>query len=812
MNQRSSAMQSGILLLGLAVTASSLAQTAGKAASDAGLEEIIVTAQHQSEKLSDVPMSIAAFSQEKLEAQGIKSIDDLARLSPGVTFLRNGMGSSANYNDENSDVSIRGIDSTAGTSTTGIYVDDTPIQNRHLQFGTVMPYPALFDLERVEVLRGPQGTLFGAGSEGGTIRFITPEPSLTVNSGFARTEIGQLEGGGTNYEAGAAFGGPIIDGILGFRVSASWREDGGWVNRVSYTPPPVNYVNETTPFGVLPVAYYAGAPTSTGITESNANWRDTATFRAALKWAPNDRLTVSPSLSAQVLHINDTAAYWVSISNPGNGNYSNGNAGRNPSNDPWYLAATKVEWTGAAVNFFSNTSYYSRAQHSTSDYTQWIDTVFLFNEYPPAGDIGTAYFQDRQDNFTQEFRLSSTDPKAKLQWNVGLFYSHNHENTTELIYDPDLAPALGLPELPQGLSYSQPIYSVVDKQLAVFGELSMKLTDTVKFTAGARASRVDFDGFAAETGILLGGLVVNGANSGSDRPVTPRFVLNYQPDSDQLYYASAAKGFRPGGINVALPSACTAALPAPIPNTFNSDSLWQYELGLKNTLDDRKLQLSASVYYTQWKNIQQFVYLTCGLGFTPNLGDVTGKGGDIALDFRPTPNLTLGFSAAYTDTTLNNTVSLGTIGASAVNLVTKNDQLPANPWNIDLSGEYVFNEVDWRPYLRFDYQFASAQTALTPGIDANNAPNSDPTLPGIPEIKVLALRAGMRLNGFDVSLFVQNALNYHTPTFVSRDLGTTVANGYGLQSDPTPAGNFDNNYFARGMTPRTFGVTATYRY
>ena len=126
-----------------------------------------------------------------MDQQGLRSIDDLSRLSPGVTFFRNGMSSSGNYNDEGSDVSIRAIDSTGGASTTGIYIDDTPIQTRHLQFGTVNPYPALFDLERVEVLKGPQGTLFGAGSEGGTLRFITPDPSLTKYQVYARAEVGQ---------------------------------------------------------------------------------------------------------------------------------------------------------------------------------------------------------------------------------------------------------------------------------------------------------------------------------------------------------------------------------------------------------------------------------------------------------------------------------------------------------------------------------------------------------------------------------------------------------------------------------------------
>ncbi len=193
----------GAASLSMLATLPAIRAFADAPAADTGeLGEIVVTAQRRTERLQDVPMSIQAFSQEALDQQGIRSVDDLTRVAPGVTFIRNGMSSSGNYNDEDSDISIRGIDSTAGAATTGIYVDDTPIQTRHLNFGTVNPYPALFDLERVEVLKGPQGTLFGAGSKGGTVRFITPEPSLTDYSGYARAEYGKIDGGGNNYEAG----------------------------------------------------------------------------------------------------------------------------------------------------------------------------------------------------------------------------------------------------------------------------------------------------------------------------------------------------------------------------------------------------------------------------------------------------------------------------------------------------------------------------------------------------------------------------------------------------------------------------------
>jgi iron complex outermembrane receptor protein len=775
---------SGLFAAGMGMTQ----QTAPATANSGGLEEIVVTAQRREERLQDVPMSITAFSQENMDQEGLRSIDDLSRLSPGVTFFRNGMSSSGNYNDEDSDVSIRAIDSTGGASTTGIYIDDTPIQTRHLQFGTVNPYPALFDLERVEVLKGPQGTLFGAGSEGGTLRFITPDPSLTKWQVYARSEFGQIDGGGQNYEGGIAVGGPIVEDVLGFRFSVSDRRDGGWVDRVDYTTPPGV---PTASCGGCVV--YSGNPVYAGTTESNANWHETQTGRLALKWAPTDNLTVAPSIYAQTLHINDTGAYWLNLSDASNDVYRNGNIQRDPSTDPWYIGAVKVDWNEPFAHFVSNTSYFSRAQHSTSDYTQWFNTVFNIDQYDKSP--VSSYFRDRQDNFAQEFRASSVDASARFTWTGGVYYSHVNENTTEFIY---------IPVYPQNLAYNQPQFRIIDKQSAAFGEVNFKFIDQLSLTAGMRYSHISYTGYAQESGSLLEGLVVNSVNSASENPFTPRYVLNYKPSADSLYYASAAKGFRPGGVNPALPSPCTATLPAPIPTVFSSDTLWQYELGTKQTLFEHRLQVNAAIYYLQWKNIQQFVYLACGLGFVPNLGNVTGKGGDLEVTWRATDDLTVGLIGAYTTAYYNQTQTLAS-GYGTINLVTQGDHLLASPWNLSANLEYVFNEIDnKKPYLRLDYQYATRQNSVTPYLDQNNAPNSDTTLPGLPEIRILSVRAGVRFNGLDLSLFAQNALNYHTPTFVSRDLPTSAINGY--------TENYDTNYFGRGYAPLTYGVTATYRY
>ena len=194
--------------------------------------------------------------------------------TPGVTF-----------DPVTKNISIRGVNSTAGDATTGIYIDDTPIQLRALGFGSDNTLPAMFDLERVEVLRGPQGTLFGAGSEGGTVRYITPTPSLTDFSVYGKTELSVTENGAPNYEGGVAIGGPIVDDKLGFRISAWGRRDGGWIDKVDYM---------------------------TGATlQANSNYVNTYVVRGALLWQATPSLAITPSVFYQNRRQNNIDQYWV---------------------------------------------------------------------------------------------------------------------------------------------------------------------------------------------------------------------------------------------------------------------------------------------------------------------------------------------------------------------------------------------------------------------------------------------------------------------------------------------------------------------
>jgi iron complex outermembrane recepter protein len=801
------------------------AAAAGDADTSSGaLEEVVVTATRRSERLQDVPISVTAFSQEKMDAQGLRSIDDVTRLTPGVAFSRNGTGSSANYNDESSDINIRGIDSAAGASTTGIYINDTPIQSRHIGFGAVNAFPALFDLDHVEVLRGPQGTLFGAGAEGGVVRFLTPSPTMDKDSGYLRSELGTTKNGDASYELGAAIGGPIIDNVLGFRVSASFRRDGGYVDRVAYTRATATPATDPlTP------------PTYSSDVYANSNWQQTTSLRGELKWAVNDAVSVSPSFYYQELHINDTAIYWPNLSDPGNDVYRNGNRLANPSTDPFWLAAIKVDWDLGFGQLTSNTSYYSRNQHSTSDYTQYLRASFLGNTYPSSPlDIGYAPFRDKQNNFYQEFRIASKDTSSRVSWNAGLFYAHMNENVAEDIWDPtidaEFTPVTGIPgglcgpnflgyPCPNGLLFEGPVQRVVDKQIAIFGEVGFKFTDTLKLTLGVRGSKVDYDGVSIAGGAFTGGPITSFEASGSEKPVTPKGVFAWQPDRDNMFYVSAAKGYRVGGVNVGVGTICNgdlASIGVPlgpdgnhhVPGQYQSDSLWSYELGGKNTFLDHRLQIDSSLFVINWKNIQQNVYLpSCGEQFVANLGQVQSRGGDIDVQYRPIEPLTLGVTVAYTDARFTKSSCAGVLQYSGTRcvdsagddfapIVTEGNRLLGAPWSFVGSAEYVF--AQWRdraPYVRADFQYQTAQTALLPGQDAANGLN-DTTIPGLPINKNLNLRGGMRWDGIDVSVFANNVTDTHPQLFLSRDI----------------AADFDQQYFARSVRPRTVGVTATYRY
>ena len=253
-------------------------------AGDSLLSEVVITATRQVDTVSKVPLSITAVTQKALDQQGVTQLTDLTRVVPSLTISTGGAGGSV------AQIAIRGISSTAGAAVTGVYLDDTSLTKRNANNISGLngsPAPPLFDLERVEVLRGPQGTLYGGSSEGGTVRFITPTPSLTHESGYARAQISHTDYGGWGYEAGVAAGGPIIQDKLGFRASAFHRYTAGYVDAVN--------------------------PYSQQVFCKDCNWGTQDVLRAVLLWRPTDNLSISPSVYASHEKNNDSSSYTLPI-------------------------------------------------------------------------------------------------------------------------------------------------------------------------------------------------------------------------------------------------------------------------------------------------------------------------------------------------------------------------------------------------------------------------------------------------------------------------------------------------------------------
>lgn len=799
----------GISLGGATPLAAQLAPQPAETTAQRSAEaaDIVITATRKSEVLSKVPISVSAFTNQKLEVLGIKSFAEVAKFTPGVVF-----------NEDRKDISIRGISSQAGTGTTGIYIDDTPIQVRALGLNANNTLPAVFDLERVEVLRGPQGTLFGAGSEGGTVRYITPQPGLDKYSGYARAELSGTEKGSPNYEAGVAIGGPIVQDKLGFRISGWYRRDGGYINRVDYQ--------------------------SLATTQKDANYTDTYVVRAAMTWAPTSSLSFTPAVVYQNRQQNNHDDYWLGISDPSKGRYLSGTPDIQADKDEFYLPSLKIEWTGDKVKLISNTSYYSRKEvvggysgtlYNLSLFQQLLDAQINFNgdpnpDQPEAslplltstginlpqmpGYVASVFITNKQQNFTQEVRLQSTDPNARLQWVLGGFFSSNRQTSIEEIYDPML-PALSPllfgqpldvfsqdsdgnlnPLLPNGDSYINDTVGK-DRQIAVFADATYALTDQLKVSVGLRYAFTKFSFTNFADGPQNIGFS-SGTGSKSEHPFTPKFNISYQATPSDLFYATVSKGYRIGGANPPFPqSACQADLDAlqitNVPATYDSDTVWNYEIGAKNKLFDRRVTLSTSIYYLKWKNIQQANYLTsCGFQYTGNLGEVTSKGFDIQVAAAVTDQLSLDLSVGYTEARYSKTTLTGGPGSPA--LTTKGDTIPGTrPWTVNLGAEYDFQIGRLPAFLRADYEFASRNPWLTPIQDSANA-TSDPALVNDPATHLVSLRAGVTFDKLQAQAFVNNLLNTHPVLNLNHQ------------------DQFTELFEAQTLRPRTFGLSLSYRF
>ena len=751
------------------------AASAADADADTQIQRVVVTAQKRPQFAEKVPMSLSAVSQETLDKQGALDIQDLSRITPGLSAHATTI-----FGDPN--VAIRGISSTAGSATTAIYIDDAPIQVRggdQTAAGTA--YPRLFDLDRVEVLRGPQGTLFGSGAEGGAIRFITPTPRTDRFSGNARAGVSMTQGGETSYEAGVAVGGPISGDTLALRASAYNSHDGGWIDHVD---------RET------------GAPTDT-----NTNGTDTTVARVSLLWRPTSALTISPSVFYQDRDEQDRAIYYEDA-----GVDKTYNHVRQPTHDRFSLSSLSVNYEFDSFSVKSVTSVFDRTQHRIDDYSYALTPAFTGgNEIVPGdpGFTGRNFENTSQNNVTQELRFSSNDDgDGKWSWTAGVYGSHARQTQSQFI-DLDLTTfTLSIFGVPPVVIFGVPADgnnaylehdNLRDRDIALFGETTYKFTPSTSLTVGLRDSHNEFTFDTTEGGPLGGGGVVFGGSQ-KGHALLPKVALSQEITKSDLVYASASRGNRVGGANpsyAGLPG-CAGDLAAlgltDAPRTYDGDFVWSYELGWKSRMLDQTLELGASLFTVDWTGIQQRVTLpTCHFGYTSNMGKARSRGGDLQLQLRASKALLLSASVSYTDSYFSKTAYApdgGATGAGAP-LVVSGEKLPIAPVNVAFGAEYGWAPTEGtHAFVRGDYQYASAYHSTGPV----GAYDYDAGTYDTPGTSYFSLHGGLSVGKWDYQLSIDNLMNSHTELMRTHN---SIA---------------DPSFQAATFRPRTIGLTTSVKF
>ena len=654
-----------LALAGLFGAATAVAQTATPAGGQ--VEEVVVTATRRSESLQDVPMSITALNAATLEQRSVKSFIDYASQVPSLAFGSTGDGSATART-----ISIRGV---SGDNTTGFYIDETPVPDSI--------DPRVIDVERIEVLRGPQGTLYGARSMGGTVRMITTQPDLNSFSGRVSANGGKTqEASNANYGVDGAVNIPLIQGTMALRAVAFYQHDAGFFKRRFLTN--ASDVNNLAP---------NSNPTTLGnlpTTTVDDIGRDNSYGAAAsLGIKATEGFTITPRVMFQKSDTNgllyaDGGSYPVpAVVGPVNMHpqgYLQARFFNLPerSKDSWVLASLGASYDASSFNFVSSTSYFDRTVDETEDETDflWQNLEAPFDGIPPsqyhAVPIPSTIRELKQiHRFVQELRVTSR-LSGPWQYVAGFFFSDTRGRVPYAgYYPPALAPGisqtggfvvLGIPVNPLNPDeiFAQDYQTKVSEP-ALYGELSYAFNEAWKFTGGLRAYRVRTETGGYLEGIAFGGpRITDPTTATTESGVNPKVALEYKLSPDKLLYADAARGFRPGGLVPSIPGnttidplGCFAQLQAlgytsaDQTKSYKSDHLWNFEAGAKSAWADNRLTVDGAVFLTKWDQIQQLVALPCGFQFRANSGRAEIKGFDLEVHGRPTANLDLSAGVGY---------------------------------------------------------------------------------------------------------------------------------------------------------------------
>lgn len=699
------------------------AQTSNTASSGRFLQEVIVTAEKRAQPLQDVPMSITAVTNAALQNLGAMTLADVARAVPGLSVFAAGPGQNI--------INIRGISSAGGSApTVGFYIDDTPVPN-----GTGNGYdpdPVLFDLARVEVLEGPQGTLYGASSMGGTVRYITQQPDLHNFDATLKGTGSFTEGGGLNNEYDGMINVPLSPSIA-IRASATYRNNSGYIDR-----------QEIDPTNIL-----EAAPDSP--VDKDVNTESTAATRIALEYKPLQSLTFTPSVMYQRM---DLGAPFTFDDPPGA--FDNPVQVRDtnePIDNEFTLVALPIEADVGRIHLVSDTSYYDSFFQAVEDESK-VDYYYL-SPLPQTYVYPSPFWNDfHQKQFTEEARATAT--VGRVRGLVGAYYSH--ENAPAYFYQPILPgynAAFGTP-FGNTQFYTQDAGNRT-ADLAGFGQFDITITHALLLTLGYREFEHTDASSSQGNGVFNGGPVggsevYHTKESGN----TPKVGVSYHLTRDAMVYANAAKGYRPGATGAGVPAGICAGDLAAIgrsaasTGSYEADTLWDYELGEKVTSEPLGLSVNSAVYYMKWKDLQQLILLpVCGFDFTGNFGTAVSKGAELQVRYALSHALLVSASGSFTQAQLASTV----VGAQGE------------------AGNPLENVPKWTGSLAIDYHrlihpgmsgFAHLDMSTSSRQYNNFVPTSIYYATG--GYTLANARVGFNTGNWQVAFFASNLLNKHAET------------------------------------------------
>lgn len=691
-----------------------LASGVGLAAETAEvLEEVVVTAQKRSERLVDIPVSVTALAPGELLARGAMRFEDYQAFVPSLSST----GVAPGYNQ----INIRGV--TTGinqlSATTGVYFDESPIgSSTSTALGSrLTPDPDLLDVERIEVLRGPQGTLYGANALGGVMKYVLREPSLDQFSGEIQAGLSSVSHGGVGYVARAAIDAPLVEDKLGLRVGGYYTKESGYIYKV---PAGIKEVNEAENKG----------------------------GRLSLRWAANDTFSATFSSLYQERENPGLGSETVNsvTGKPDIAEYTQNVPTDEKVNTQYQLHSLKLDFDLGFGSLVSATGYGRQEAQLAFDFSGLFGVA-----------LGVPAVSLPVDNdvkkFTQEVRLASPEG-GRWEYIVGAFYTKEEAYTL----------SGGTAYLADGTPVPPPLNPLVDvpvtgeyEEYALFASTTFAFTDSFLVEIGGRWSHNEQHFNQVLGGALFGPLVgTSYTNSSSEDATTFAISPQWKLSPDSLLYARVAKGFRPGGMNFVPPGGAGIVNP-----TYDSDTLMNYELGYKAAMLDKRLNLSVSAFLIDWSDIQTTARLAGFLSLL-NGGKARSEGLEGEVSWSSDGWLLSG-NVSYMDATTRDAIP--SVGALA------GDRLPYVPrWSGALAADREFAlGSDYSGYVGASLRVTGSQNPYY-----SQATGSNPANLSLDSYSLVDLRAGLRRGDYEVGLYASNVTDQHASVNLQTDMANPI--------------------------------------